>query len=282
MLAETGDGSKRIGHRFLHPCRRHGYAWLIDSNLAVDPLRMKPVLFISDLHLDPARPAITELFLQFLRQRAVHAQQLFILGDLFEAWIGDDAVPAEHPVLAGLRQLTNHGVAVHVMHGNRDFLLGKAFASATGCHLLQDLTTVELGGEPVLLMHGDLLCTDDEEYQKFRAMVHNPQWQAGFLAMPVEQRLTMARQARSESTSRNSKLSETAEQIMDVNQHAVEQTMAEQHVRRLIHGHTHRPNVHHFKIHQHPATRIVLGDWYDQGSVLEFSNGHYDLQTLPV
>ncbi|MEX0731657.1 MAG: UDP-2,3-diacylglucosamine diphosphatase [Aquisalimonadaceae bacterium] len=243
---------------------------------------MKPVLFISDLHLDADRPAIVELFFRFLRERAATAEALYILGDFFEAWIGDDAVPPEHPVLAGLRQLTATGLPVYVMRGNRDFLLGPAFEQVTGTQLLADPTIIRLNDEPVLLMHGDLLCTDDVEYQQFRAMVNDPQWQTGFLAKTVEQRMTLARQARQESATRNSALAQTAEQIMDVNQHTVARTMREHGVRRLIHGHTHRPNIHHFTLDDAPATRIVLGDWYAQGSVLEYRDGQYDLQTLPL
>lgn len=243
---------------------------------------MKPVLFISDLHLDPSRPAITELFLHFLRERAAESEELYILGDFFEAWIGDDAVPADHPVLAGLRQLTDAGLPIYMMRGNRDFLLGPAFEEATGTKLLSDPTVIELSGEPVLLMHGDLLCTDDVKYQQFRAMVNDPRWQAGFLAKTVEERLQLAKQARQESTTRNSNLAETTESIMDVNQDTVMKTMREHGVRRLIHGHTHRPNIHHFTLDNAPASRIVLGDWYEQGSVLEYRDGRYDLQTLPL
>ncbi|MCP1676714.1 UDP-2,3-diacylglucosamine hydrolase [Natronocella acetinitrilica] len=244
---------------------------------------MKPVLFISDLHLDPARPAITKLFLEFLQTRATQAEALYILGDFFEAWIGDDAVPPEHPVLAGLALFTRQaGVPLYVMRGNRDFLLGDQFAANTGAVLLPDPTTIELGGERVLLMHGDSLCTDDHDYQQFRAMVHDPGWQQQFLAVTIEQRLQMAKQARQESTARNAHLASTSEYIMDVNQQAVETTMREHGVRRLVHGHTHRPNVHALTIDGESATRIVLGDWYDQGSVLEYRDGEWDLQTIPL
>lgn len=243
---------------------------------------MKPVLFISDLHLDPSRPAITELFLHFLRERASTADSLYILGDFFEAWIGDDAVPAGHPVLAGLRQLTSAGLPIYIMRGNRDFLLGQDFEQATGTKLLADPTVIELNGEAVLLMHGDLLCTDDKEYQQFRAMVHDSRWQKDFLGKSIEERLLMARQARQESTTRNSNLAESTETIMDVNQDAVMQAMREHGVRRLIHGHTHRPNIHNFTLNNAPASRIVLGDWYEQGSVLDYQDGRYDLQVLPL
>ncbi|MCC5809578.1 MAG: UDP-2,3-diacylglucosamine diphosphatase [Ectothiorhodospiraceae bacterium] len=243
---------------------------------------MKPVLFISDLHLDTSRPAIVQLFMQFLQHRASRAEALYILGDFFEAWIGDDAVPSDHPVIATLRQFTATGVPLYVMRGNRDFLLGTAFEEMTGARLLPDPTVITLGDEPVLLMHGDSLCIDDTEYQQFRAMVHNPEWQKQFLARSIEERLALARQAREESSSRNSQLMQGQEQIMDVNQGAVESTMREHGVTRLIHGHTHRPNVHRFPLKGQQATRIVLGDWYDQGSVLEYRDGAYDLQEIPL
>lgn len=244
----------------------------------------KPILFISDLHLDPGRPAIIELFLQFLASDARNAEKLFILGDLFEAWIGDDAVPATHPVLSGLRALTDSGVPVSVMRGNRDFLLGEAFARNTGAELIDDPTCVTLSGERVLLMHGDSLCIDDVDYQAFRRMVHDPVWQRDFLARTIPERMALASQARKESSARNAELagSSQGEAIMDVNPDAVIATMREHGVRRLIHGHTHRPAIHDMRIDNDTATRIVLGDWYDQGSVLIHSPGHWELKGLPT
>ena len=239
----------------------------------------KPVLFISDLHLDESRPAVTRLFLDFLQQRAARAEALYILGDFFEAWIGDDAVPPGHPVIAALRALTASGVPLYVMRGNRDFLLGSRFEEITGAKLLADPTVIDLDGTPTLLMHGDSLCTDDREYQQFRAMVHNPPWQAQFLAKSIPERIAMAKQARQESMSRNSTL---AEEIMDVNQEAVRATLEEHGVRRLIHGHTHRPAVHKLETRDGEAERIVLGDWYDQGSVLRCQGGECELLELPL
>lgn len=270
----------------MHPGRMGGYASASAAcrtgRYRIKGSTMKPTLFISDLHLDASRPAITELFLRFLRERAARADTLYILGDFFEAWIGDDAVPPDHPVLAGLRQLTYAGLPVRVMRGNRDFLLGDTFEEITGARLLDDPGIITLGDEQVLLMHGDLLCTDDVEYQRFRAMVHDPRWRADFLSRPVPERLELARQARQESATRNSSLAESDEEIMDVNQDAVVRTMRDHGVYRLIHGHTHRPDIHHFRLDDAPATRIVLGDWYEQGSVLEYRDGRYDLQTLPL
>lgn len=226
-------------------------------------------LFISDLHLDPIRPQITAQFLEFLRVEARRADALYILGDFFEAWIGDDDPDPHHAgVLAGLRELTGSGVPVYFMHGNRDFLIGKGFADLTGCRLLTDPTVLSINGTRTLLMHGDTLCTDDIDYQRFRAMVRNPEWQRAFLAKSLQERRAYAAQARSESRSRTM---EKADAIMDVNRQTVEKVMLEHDVRQLIHGHTHRPAIHHFTVNGTPLTRIVLGDWYEQKSLLEMT-----------
>jgi UDP-2,3-diacylglucosamine hydrolase len=224
------------------------------------------ILFISDLHLSEQRPAITELFIRFLQQDAPGAEALYILGDLFEAWLGDDVVLPEYGrAIAAMKTLSDSGVPIHVMHGNRDFLLGEEFARQSGATLLEDPAIIDLYGTPTLLLHGDTLCTDDVEYQKFRAMVRNPDWQAALLARSPEQRLALAREYRDMS---QAEISNKAEAIMDVNQQAVEQLMRETGVYRMIHGHTHRPDIHEFAVDDNPATRIVLGDWYQQGSVL--------------
>ncbi len=238
-----------------------------------------PVLFISDLHLDPERPRITQLFMEFLAGEARGADALYILGDLFEAWIGDDAVPADHPVLQAMRALADAGVPLWVMRGNRDFLLGADFARATGAQLLPDPSIVVIDGEPVLLSHGDALCTDDHDYQRFRATVRDPQWQKNFLAMSVEERKAYAARARTESSERNQSIDDY---LMDVNADEVTAVMRRHAVRRLIHGHTHRPAVHDFELDGSPAQRIVLGDWYEQGSVLRCRSGHYELSGLPL
>jgi len=236
-------------------------------------------LFISDLHLSPERPAIVALFLRFLRERASRAEALYILGDLFEYWIGDDAgLHGEaRPLVEALRQLTQAGIPVYVMHGNRDFLLGKRFEQDTGCKLLPDPSVIALYGEPTLLMHGDLLCTDDVDYLKFRAMVRNPQWIDMFLAKPVPERIAMAQQYRevSKAATANKK-----PEIMDVNPAAVETTLREHQVSHLIHGHTHRPAQHELTINGQPVRRTVLGDWYDQGSVLVCDAGGCTLESL--
>ncbi|WP_405229897.1 UDP-2,3-diacylglucosamine diphosphatase [Lentisalinibacter sediminis] len=226
-------------------------------------------LFISDLHLQAARPDITERFFCFLETEAAQAEALYILGDLFEAWIGDDD-PDEHnrEVQAAMRRLTDAGVAGYFMHGNRDFLIGDAFAERTGFTLLDDPVVHDLYGTPVLLSHGDAYCTDDVEYQAFRRQSRDPAWQQQVLSMSVEQRRALAGQAREES---RAAMVDKAEDIMDVNADAVAAALREAGVTTLVHGHTHRPAVHELDLDGTPATRIVLGDWYEQGTVLHWT-----------
>ena len=224
-------------------------------------------LFISDLHLSAERSAIIDLFRRFLRERAPRSDALYILGDLFEYWIGDDAIAHTGyvPVVSGLRALTDAGVPVFVMHGNRDFLLGRDFEVASGAQLLPDPTVIDLYGESVLLMHGDTLCTDDVAYQKFRVMVRDPDWTGRFLARSLAEREGIVRGLR--ETSKAAMATKDAE-IMDVNQRTVDSAMREHRIQHLIHGHTHRPAQHEFQLNGTRARRTVLGDWYDQGSVL--------------
>lgn len=224
-------------------------------------------LFISDLHLEPARPAMSHIFLRFLAGQARGAKTLYILGDLFDLWIGDDANMAVYPrEIAALRELTHSGIPVRIMHGNRDFLLGMDFLEATGAVLLRDPCVIDLYGKPTLLSHGDMLCTDDIAHMKGRAEWLNPVRQAAFLAQPPDVREKIARQLRQES-SYNKTLK--AAEIMDVTQSAVEDLMREHRVRQLIHGHTHRPAIHDFGYDGGEARRIVLSDWHDDhGSVL--------------
>ena len=237
-------------------------------------------LFIADLHLSSERPAIGGLVLKFLLEQAPQAEAVYILGDLFEAWIGDDDQSDMNlSVCQGLRQCAASGTPVFVMHGNRDFLLGERFAQQSNTTLLQDPTLIDLYGTPTLLMHGDLLCTDDTEYMSFREMVHDPQWQTGFLVKPLEQRHKIAVDMRTLS---QEKTSDKAEAIMDVNQAAVIQTMAEHQVPRLIHGHTHRPDTHELLASGERVQRFVLGDWYEQGSVLECSPDGCKLQSIAI
>ncbi|MFT3807536.1 UDP-2,3-diacylglucosamine diphosphatase [Arenimonas sp.] len=243
------------------------------------------IYFVSDLHLDAERPAITELFLRFLRGEARQAEALYILGDLFEAWVGDDESSEPAPaVRAALRELTQTGVPLYLMRGNRDFLYGARFAEETGACLLPDPAVISLYGEPVLLMHGDLLCTDDKAYQAFRNQVRDPSWQSQFLSQPLAARQAFARQARMASRQHQQGLKEAAqlETIADVNADAVAQTLRRYGVARLIHGHTHRPAIH--SLHESGATgqRIVLGDWYEQGSVLRVDADGFELAGLPL
>jgi len=224
------------------------------------------ILFISDLHLDASRPQIVDLYTQLLARDAREAAALYILGDLFESWIGDDDdAPLATQVAHATRALRDAGVPVYFMHGNRDFLLGEEFAARAGMTLLADPTVIELGGERVLLLHGDTLCTDDVEYLNFRTLVRDPRWQQQFLAKPLAERRAFAAQARGESRKHTSSMKA---EIMDVNQHAVEAAMREHGVTRMIHGHTHRPATHRFNLDGQAAERIVLGDWYKQHSVL--------------
>jgi UDP-2,3-diacylglucosamine hydrolase len=239
---------------------------------------MQGTLFISDLHLDPERPAVTALFLEFLATRARQADAVYVLGDLFEAWIGDDdETPLNLEVIHGIRACVDAGTPVFVMHGNRDFLLGERFARQSRCTLLQDPACIDLYGIPTLLMHGDLLCTDDTEYLAFRDMVRNSDWQKELLAKPLAVRREIAAEMRRNS---REKTAGKPESIMDVNPTEVLDAMTRHAVVQLIHGHTHRPGVHSLHVAGQPASRYVLGDWYDQGSMLECSRDGCRLQEL--
>ena len=241
---------------------------------------MSGTLFISDLHLDPERPTVTKLFLELLGTRATDADALYILGDLFEAWVGDDdASPMNQAVCAGLKKCVTSGTPVFVMHGNRDFLLAAEFADASGATLLEDPARIDLYGTPTLLMHGDLLCTDDKEYMAFRAMVRDPQWQQQLLSKSLQERQLIARDMRNKSREQTGGKPES---IMDVNQEAVVEIMTGHRVQRLIHGHTHRPAIHDLLISGQPAQRIVLGDWYEQGSLLICTPAGCRLEALEI
>jgi len=236
-------------------------------------------LFISDLHLEAGRPEIGEQFLDFLDDEAREAEALYILGDFFEYWIGDDD-PDEYyaEIKRALRRLVDYGVQVYFMHGNRDFMIGDAFAAETGVTILTDPHRADMYGNSVLLSHGDALCTDDLEYQKMRAMTRDPDWQAMMLAKPLEERIAIARHARAQSQARNAALSEA---IMDVNADAVRDTISRYGVDILLHGHTHRPGIHLLDIDDRTAKRVVLGDWYEQGSVVRWDEDGLELTGLP-
>jgi UDP-2,3-diacylglucosamine hydrolase len=235
-------------------------------------------LFVSDVHLDASAPAAIEQFLSFLDTHAKNAEALYILGDLFEVWVGDDDSDADKKgVASALRALTTRGVACFILHGNRDFLLGRGFCDATGCRLLPDPVVAEFDGERVLLTHGDALCVDDHSYQELRSVVRTAPWQRRFLALPLSDRELLANQARAGSRQHTSR---TIPKIMDVNSDAVAQAFRVAEVRRMIHGHTHRPGIHDMVIDGTPAQRIVLGAWYEQGSYLFYERGTYQLREL--
>lgn len=238
-------------------------------------------LFISDLHLEESRPDITEAFLGFLDGKASGVDQLYILGDFFEAWIGDDErTPLQEQIATALRKLRDSGTRIFLMHGNRDFLIGQDFCDRAGATLLDDPTVIDLYGTPTLLMHGDSLCTADVEYQKFRANMRNPQMQKMMLARPLEDRQQMARQLRQMSMAKNQG---KAEDIMDVTPEEVVKELEHHGVQLMIHGHTHRPAIHDLEANGEPARRIVLGDWDTHVWWLEARSGQEpDLKKAPL
>lgn len=228
-------------------------------------------LFISDLHLEESRPDITGAFLTFLNEKAPGAERLFILGDFFEAWIGDDErTPLQEQVASALKALSDTGTDIFLMHGNRDFLIGDDFCQRAGATLLNDPTVIDLYGTPALLLHGDSLCTADVEYQKFRNAMRNPQMQQMMLARPLKDRQQMARQLREVSMAKNQG---KAEAIMDVTPEEVIKELEAHKVQVMIHGHTHRPAVHELEANGKPARRIVLGDWHSHIWWLEVQPG---------
>lgn len=232
---------------------------------------MSDILFISDLHLDEEQPAITRGLLAFLQREAPRAQALYVLGDLFEAWVGDDHdTPLIREVIAAFRAFAGDGArALYFMHGNRDFMIGDDFAAQAGGQLIAENIRVDLHGTRAVLAHGDGLCTDDLAYQKFRAMARTPQWMGGVRTLPIDMRLAMAAKIRSESKMHNAN---KADNIMDVNDEAVVALLRETRAEALIHGHTHRPAVHAVHLGDREATRYVLGDWRpDRGWCLRFT-----------
>jgi len=246
---------------------------------STDHPQVPATLFISDLHLAPERPVTIECFLGLLRKRAREAQALYILGDLFDAWIGDDDDQPPYPeIRAALRGLTESGTDCYLMHGNRDFLIGRAFARDTGCKLLADPTPVDLAGTPTLLMHGDLLCTDDVPYQKFRRRIRNPLVRRLFLWKSLSERRAIAADYRRKS---GAAIAEKTQAIMDVNQRTVEKYMRRFSAQRLIHGHTHRPADHSFMLDGNPVTRLVLTEWHtNRGEVLAVSENGWKREEI--
>ncbi len=241
---------------------------------------MKDLLFISDLHLAPERPQIIELFLRFADEVAAKADELYILGDFLEYWLGDDdPSPSLSPVFDKLIELSEkHDTRVFFMHGNRDFLVGHDLAER--CHfslISDDSLTIKMQDQDVLLMHGDTLCTDDIEYQKFRQMVRSEQWQQDILSRSLEERIQIAKNLRDQS---KKSMTEKEELIMDVNQQETEKTFIDNKVKVIIHGHTHRPAVHRTTVNGQEITRVVLGDWFETGSYLRVNDDSaLELQT---
>ncbi len=236
-------------------------------------------LFISDLHLEAERPEIGNQFIRFLQTEATEAEALYILGDLFEAWVGDDDPNAHYATIKlAIRKLADSGVPVYFMHGNRDFMIGRKFANETGVEILKDPYPVQMYGQKALLSHGDAMCTDDVQYQRVRLMTRDPDWQQSMLAKPLKERLRIAEEARRQSLEQKLNLSMD---IMDVNQGAVMRIINEHGVDVLLHGHTHRPDVHTVDLGNRKAKRVVLGDWYSQGSVVRWDLRGPKLEVMP-
>lgn len=233
--------------------------------------RSSETLFISDLHLDQNKPEITQQFLSFIKTRAIQARVLYILGDLFEVWLGDDDEAAGFkPVITALQQLSK-SVEIYFIHGNRDFLVGQSFAERTGMTIIQEPTVIQPGSTRIGLMHGDLLCTDDVDYQNFRRMVRNPEWQQQFLGQSLSQRQAIAASLRDKSA----RAMEAKEiEIMDVNQQTVLRYFDQLNIDVLIHGHTHRPSIHSIA---DDKQRIVLGDWNPEASFISWKDNNFEL-----
>ena len=235
--------------------------------------------FISDLHLNQDRPDITKAFLNFLENTAHKAEKLYILGDLFEAWIGDDDQNEFISEIQNALIRINKTTKVFFMHGNRDFLIGPDFASSAGMKILNDPVVEEMFGYPVLLMHGDLLCTEDIEYQKFRKVSRDIKWQKEFLSKPLAERRMIAQNLRGASKEATGKKNE---EIMDVSESEVIKMIQESSVSLLIHGHTHRPNSHSIAFEKHTAKRIVLGDWDEYGWYVWMDSNSCELNKFSI
>jgi len=235
-------------------------------------------IFISDLHLSNERPEVTQRFLKFLSKRAIKAEKLYILGDLFDNWIGDDnPAPPNPTIISALRELSDHGTKIYFQGGNRDFLIGELFCKETGVSLLDDYTVIDLYGTPTLLMHGDLLCSDDTAYLSYREKTHNPEWIQKALKFPLFLRRALVRwiKIRSHFQKKNKN-----SEIMDVNAETVATAMSNHSVLNLIHGHTHRHAVHDFTLGNKPAQRIVLEEWDHGGSLLCWSAKSHSFESV--
>ncbi|RZA04234.1 MAG: UDP-2,3-diacylglucosamine diphosphatase [Moraxellaceae bacterium] len=237
-------------------------------------------LFISDVHLHESRPQVTQAFFHFLHTQAKGVEKLYILGDFFDAWIGDDdESPLNIEVATELKKISDSGTDIFLMHGNRDFLLGEKFAAKAGAKIMEEYSNIDLYGEPTLLLHGDSLCIDDTEYMAFRQQVRSPLWQQHILSQPLAARRILAAQLREKSEAMNSL---KAEDIMDVNQAEVIRVMQDAGVKRLIHGHTHRPARHVLSVGDDKAERVVLGDWHDKGWAIYADENKFELINWPL
>ncbi len=238
----------------------------------------KAILFISDLHLEPDRPDISQTFFNFLEQHAANAQALYILGDFFNVWLGDDHISELNlKVAEKLKALNQSGVIIKLMHGNRDFLMGEKFAQSCGAELIQEPYLLDAFNETLLLMHGDALCTQDHDYIAFRQMVRDPAWQQDFLNRPIDERIAFAAEARKQSKNMSSN---KAADIMDVTPEAVVGIMQKYNVLKLIHGHTHRPAVHELSGVAESVKRMVLGDWDDGAWYISWTEEQLSLHKI--
>ena len=236
--------------------------------------------FVSDLHLDPTTPQIADRFKRFLAGHARGARSLFLLGDLFEAWIGDDdPEPAHREIVAAIAAVAAAETLVYVMRGNRDFMLGERFCAESGAILLDDPAILDVNGEQVLLSHGDGLCVDDRAYQKLRTLVRDPALRGGFARLPIDARRRLASEAREGSREH---LANASAYITDVNQPAVESVMRDAGVSLMIHGHTHRAGVHRFRSDGVDRTRVVLGAWHDDAHVVRWDDAGWQLLPCPA
>lgn len=245
----------------------------------------KRILFISDLHLEESRPDITDALLAFLNRNKASCGALYILGDLFETWIGDDDRSTLSDTVAdALTEFQQAGSSIYLLHGNRDFLIGNEYANRCGASLIHDSTVINSPAGPILVLHGDDLCTDDIEYLQFRDLVRQPTWQQEFLSKPLPERRAFAEQARQQSKNATASKDNS---IMDVNAGAVEKRLIEQGQSLMIHGHTHRPQVHELQLSHpvagsHEARRVVLGDWDKNGWFIEVSSEGLKLEQFPL